>query len=326
MTGSGEGGPLVDVLIPTYRRPGGLAITLTGLVAQTYRSFRVVVSDQTDDEPAIDTPEVEAIARILAATGRPVERLRHLPRRGMAEHRQWLLGRATAPYALFLDDDVYLAPDLIGRLVRHLRREGCGFVGSGLIGLSHVGDERPHEEEIQFWDGPVRPERVRPGTREWARHRLHSAANLAHLRRRIRPSDDRLYRVAWVGGCVLYDVAKLRASGGFGFWRRLPDRHAGEDVLAQLAVMERYGGAAVFPSGAYHLELPTTIPQAHRAVDAPHALDPDALVRSRHPRRKNIPRLAPPGRAAARRRAPAPARSPRHPAALVGAGHGEGDR
>jgi hypothetical protein len=34
--------------------------------------------------------------------------------------------------------------------------------------------------------------------------------------------------------------------------------------------MARFGGAGLFPSGAYHLEIPTTIPD--REVDAPIAL------------------------------------------------------
>jgi hypothetical protein len=73
--------------------------------------------------------------------------------------------------------------------------------------------------------------------------------------------------VAWVGGCVLYDTDKLRAAGGFSFWQDLPPRHAGEDVLAQLRVMERFGGCGILPSGAYHMELPTTV--VDRATDAP---------------------------------------------------------
>lgn len=271
------GPPQVDVLVPTYRRPAALAVTLAGLVAQRFRSFRVLVSDQTeDDPPPIEAPEVVAVGRVLEARGNAVRRVRHLPRRGMAEHRQWLLDQAGAPYALFLDDDVLIAPDLLGRLLAALRREGCGFVGSAPIGLSHLADVRPAEQGIDPWKGPVVPERVRPGSPAWARHTLHNAANLEHLRRRVRPTRDVLYRVAWVGGCVLYDVAKLRAAGGFAFWPELPDRHAGEDVLAQLRVMERFGGAGLFPSSAYHLELPTTIPPVDRRTDAPLALDLDA--------------------------------------------------
>ncbi len=271
-----SGAPQVDVLVPTYRRPAALAVTLTGLASQRFRSFRVLVSDQTEDEPpAIEAPEVVAVGRVLEAVGIPIRRVRHLPRRGMAEHRQWLLDQAAAPYALFLDDDVLIGSDLLERLVAALRREGCGFVGSAPVGLSHLADVRPAEQGIDPWTGPVVPERVRPGSPAWGRHALHNAANLEHLRRRLRPTRDVLYRVAWVGGCVLYDVAKLRSAGGFGFWPELPERHAGEDVLAQLRVMERFGGAGLFPSSAYHLELPTTIPPVDRRTDAPLALDLD---------------------------------------------------
>ena len=67
--------PLVDVLIPTYRRPTALAVTLASLAAQTLRPFRVVVSDQTEDEPVpAFSAEVEAVTRVLEAGGRTVER------------------------------------------------------------------------------------------------------------------------------------------------------------------------------------------------------------------------------------------------------------
>jgi len=262
---------VVDVLVPTWRRPAALAVTLAGLAAQSYRAFRIVISDQTETPPLpSESPEVEAVVRVLKATGRPVERHRHLPRRGMAEQRAFLLEHAAARYALFLDDDVLIEPDLLERLVRAISCAGCGFVGAAVVGLSYRDDVRPAEQAIEFWETPVVPEVVRPGTAPWDRHRLHNAANLQHLRDRLALSGDRLYRVAWVGGCVLYDVAKLRSVGGFGFWRDLPADHAGEDVLAQLRVMARYGGAGLFPSGAYHLELPTTIDD--RRVDAPHVL------------------------------------------------------
>jgi GT2 family glycosyltransferase len=274
-TRSVTSGPRVDVLIPTFRRPAALAVTLASVAAQDHPWFRVVVSDQTPDDPgegppAIDAPEVRAVARILESRGHEVVLRRHLPRRGLAEHRQDLLDLAGAPYALFVDDDVYLEPTLLGRMVRAIRLAGCGFIGSAVVGLSHADDRRPDEQGIEFWDGPVLPERVAPESPAWQRHRVHNAANLEHLRE-SRPDDwNRLYKVAWVGGCVLYDTERLRASGGFDFWRALPEEHAGEDVLAQLRVLARFGGAGLFPSGAYHLEIPTTIPR--REVDAPIAL------------------------------------------------------
>jgi GT2 family glycosyltransferase len=262
----------VDVLIPTCDRPAALAVLLTSLSAQTWRDFRLVVSDQSEDEDALRSAELCAVVAVLRLRGHEVTLGRHLPRRGLAEHRQALLDQARAPYCLFLDDDLILAPELLERLVATIERERCGFVGCGLIGPTYSDDVRPHEQVLEPWDGPVEPEEVRPDLPSWERYRLHNAANLLHVQQRLElaPGDTVTYRVAWVGGCVLYDVGALRAVGGFQFWSELPAEHAGEDVLAQLRVMERYGGCGVLPSGAYHQELPTTV--SERGVDAPHVL------------------------------------------------------
>ena len=269
--------PALDVLVPTFRRPAALAVTLTSLTAQTLPHFRVVVSDQTEDQDATVALEVQTAVRLLRAQGRPVDLHRHLPRRGLAEHRAYLLEQARAPYALFLDDDVLCEPRLLARLLRVLREQACGFVGAPLVGLSHLDDVRPHQQAIEVWEGPVEPESIAPDDPEWARHQLHSAANAWHVQERLSATDAApvVYKVAWVGGCVLYDVAKLRDVGGFDFWSELPAAHCGEDVLAQLRVMERYGGCGVLPSGAYHQQLPTTVED--RRVDAPHVLRVRAL-------------------------------------------------
>ncbi|MBF6599132.1 MAG: glycosyltransferase [Dehalococcoidia bacterium] len=262
----------LDVLIPTYARPTALAVTLTSLAMQDLPDVRVVISDQDDRHDAACSPEAQAVLRVLRLHGDAVELHKHLPRRGMAEQRQFLLDQARAPYALLLDDELILEPHVLRRMLAAIEDARCGFVGCPVIGLSYADDVREDEQEVEFWDGRVEPEAVRPGSPAWQRHRLHNAANPLHLQRRLglTPERQRLYRVAWVGGCVLYDVAKLRAAGGFGFWPRLPTLHAGEDVLAQLRVMERYGGCGLLPSGVYHQELPTTI--VDRSVDAPWAL------------------------------------------------------
>jgi glycosyltransferase involved in cell wall biosynthesis len=263
----------IDVLIPTYSRPAALAVTLATLVGQTFRDFRVVVSDQTEDCDMGAVGEVQAVARVLRFHGHEVEILKHLPRRGMAEQRAFLLDQATAPYVLFSDDDLIFEPDALERMHTAIIQQGCGFVGCAVPGLSYLHDVRPHQQAITLWEGNVQPERVRPNMPEWERYPLHSAANILHVARQmgITPETQRVYRVAWVGGCTLYDTAKLRAAGGFDFWAQLPDEHAGEDVLAQLRVMERFGGCGLIPTRVYHQELPTTV--ANREVDAPKALD-----------------------------------------------------
>ncbi len=263
---------MVDVLIPSCDRACALAVVLTSLHAQDFRDFRIVVSDQSERESAFEQAEVKALSRILCAGGIEVHACRHLPRRGMAEQRAFLLSQVTAPYCLFLDDDVVLEPNMLGRMVRAVTGQGCGFVGSALHGLSFIDDIRPHQQRIEFWESCILPENIRPGSAEWERHHLHSAANLFHVQRMLGLGADetRFYRVAWVGGCVLFDTEKLRSVGGFDFWIQLPPAHCGEDVLAQLRVMERYGGCGMLPSGAYHMELPTTV--TTRDVDAPKVL------------------------------------------------------
>lgn len=270
------GTPEVQVLIPSYGREDALAVTLAGLAAQDGPSFGVIISDQTKPGPTWEQPSAAAMVRVLQAQGRPVRLEHHLPRRGMAEQRDFLLGLAEAPLVLFLDNDVWLEPGMLARLTAALREAGCGFVGSAVQGLSYLDDVRPEEQRpFELWDGPVQPERIRRSDEAFRRWTLHNAANLAHIAARLRiPSGSpRLYRVAWVGGCVLFDRQALLDCGGFAFWKDLPPAHAGEDVVAQLRVMERYGGAGLIPSGAVHLEAPTTV--TDRSTEASEVmLDP----------------------------------------------------
>ncbi len=266
---SNEALPDVDVLIPTYRRPVPLAVMLTSLMAQTYRRLRVVVSDQTERDTSLTHPRVQDVVRSMRARGMLVELHRHVPRRGLAEHRAALLACSGARYVLFLDDDVWLEPGTVGRLHEAIVTLRCGLVGAAVQGLSYLDDVRPAElAPFERWTGRPEPERIEPGTPGWERWTLHNAANPVHLaRQHLRPGERWLpYKIAWVGGCVLYDRRVLEACGGFDFWTDLPESHCGEDVLAQQRVLAAAGGAGILPSGAYHLESPTTMPD--RTVQA----------------------------------------------------------
>ena len=120
---------------------------------------------------------------------------------------------------------------------------------------------RPHQQNIDVWEGPVRPEPFEPDTIPWDRHQINNAANPLHLEQRL-AKDGKVvrYKVVWVGGAnLLFDREKLLSVGGFSCWERLPAVHAGEEVLAQFLVIRAYGGCRILPSGTYHLGLPTTI-------------------------------------------------------------------
>jgi hypothetical protein len=239
---------------------------------QDLPGFRIIISDQTEDNDVASFGEVRAAINVLGIHGHDVQILKHLPRKGMAEQRQFLLDQAEAPYILFIDDDLILEPWATHTMLSAIEEEGCGFVGMAVIGLSFINDVRPLEQGIEFWKGPVNPEIIELGSDFWNRYRLHNAANLFHVQDRLNcsPQVPCKYKVAWIGGCTLYNTSCLQQVGGFSFWKDLPPNHSGEDVLAQWRVMARYGGCGILPSGVYHQELPTTIPD--RQVDAPRVI------------------------------------------------------
>jgi glycosyltransferase involved in cell wall biosynthesis len=252
----------VDVLIPTFRRKTGLAVVLASLLGQTYTDYDVIIADQTPEEEGyLDDIELTTLTQALRWHGHGVAIHRRQERHGLAEQRQFLLEQSRAPYVHYLDDDVLLDPPVMARMLDVLQREGCGFVGCAATGLGYLDDVRPHQQNVELWDGPVVPEPFDPETIPWERHKVNNAANPLHLEQRL-AADGRpvRYKVAWVGGAnVLYDRAKLLDVGGFSWWDRLPPEHAGEEVVVQFLLLRKYGGCGILPSGTYHLGLPTSV-------------------------------------------------------------------
>lgn len=259
----------VTILIPTKNRQTALAATLTSLLAQTFCDFSIIISDQSTRYTIAHLPTFQTLQRIFHQKDIPLIFIKHLPEKGMAEQRQFLLEQSDSPYSLFLDDDCILESFVVDSLFKAIKKKSCGFVGQAVIGLSYVHDKRPLEQTILFWNNRVMPEKIRPNSKKWQRYVLHNAANIYHVQKKIGASPKRfkMYKIAWIGGCVLYNTKKLKDVGGFNFWKDLPKKHAGEDVVAQIRVMEKYGGCGIIPSGVYHQELPTTIP--YRKVNAP---------------------------------------------------------
>jgi len=231
-------------------------------------SLQVVVSSQGRYK-AQDSPVAQALGRIIEARGGSVE-WHHREPRGIAEQRHFLLGRAEADPVLFLDDDVFMEPFVVERLLSVLEAEGCGFVGAFPAGLTFVEDARPDQQKIEPWEGPVQPEAIEKEGPGWERWHLHRAANLYHVSQKLAPEEFVRYKVAWVGSCVLYSKEKLLEVGGYSFWEELPRYHKGEDVLVQNLLMRRYGGCGVAPSGTYSSQVETTTfsPEGTVSADA----------------------------------------------------------
>ena len=243
-------------------------MTLSGVASQTVTDLQVVVFSQGHHR-AEDSPVAQALGRVIEARGGYVEWHYREPR-GIAEQRRFFLERAKADPVLFLDDDIFMEPFVVERLLYVLEAEECGFVGAFPAGLTFVEDVRPDQQEIELWEGPVQPEVVEPDTSAWERSQLHAAANLYHLAQKLAlpPGEFLRYKVAWVGACVLYSKEKLLEVGGFSFWKRLPRYHKSEDVVVQNLLMCRYGGCGIVPSGTYHAEVPTTTFSPAGTVDA----------------------------------------------------------
>lgn len=260
----------LDVLIPTIDRANSLIATLTGVALQEFSEQRVIVADQS--EPSVgELPIVRTLRRIIEARGGEVEWHARPQVHGVAEQRHFLLERARAPAVLYLDDDVVMEPWVSGRLLEVLESQRCGFVGAFPAGLSFRDDLRPSQQVIEYWQEAVEAESIDPESAEWRRAELHRAANQWHVSRRLGKGEQRLYKVAWIASCVLYDRNKLLEIGGFAFWHKLPRYHSGEDVLVQNLLMRRWGGCGIIPSGTYHAEVPSTVLNGQGTVDG-HAL------------------------------------------------------
>lgn len=263
--------PAVDILLPTCNRLASLILTLSGVAAQDCTHFHLILSDQSH-QPICEEQVVRTLLRVIEARGGTVETHYRVPSLGIAEQRDFLLSQARSEWVLYLDDDVFMEPWVLGQLVESLRAEKCGFVGAFPVGLSYREDVRPEQQGIEFWEGSVQPEAVEPETPQWERWQLHRAANSYHVAQRLKPGEIRLYKVAWIAACILYDRKKLLEVGGFSFWPRLPRFHSGEEVLVQNLLMRRWGGCAILPSGTYFAELPSTVLNPAGTVDG-HALE-----------------------------------------------------
>ncbi|HZU11991.1 MAG TPA: glycosyltransferase [Chloroflexota bacterium] len=261
----------LDILVPTINRPESLLFALGGVAAQDMTDFRLIVADQSA-VPGSRSPVVQALCRVIETRGGEVEWHPRAAVHGIAEQRDFLFRCSRAPAVLYLDDDVLMEPWVTTRLIDVLQTEQCGFVGAFPAGLSYKNDRRPQQQVVEYWEGSVEGEVVEPDGPRWRRAELHRAANILHAAESLPPGESRLYKVAWIGACVLYDRGKLAEVGGFSFWPRLPRWHSGEEVLVQNLLLRQWGGCGILPSGTYFSEVETTVLNVQGTVDG-HALD-----------------------------------------------------
>jgi GT2 family glycosyltransferase len=121
-TQAGES-PFVTFVIPTYRRPDVLAITLDAVLAVHHPAerLRVVVVDDADS--------AETAAVVRARSGREVD-VRYLPRRhgGAAGARNLGAREAGEGLIIFVDDDIVVTTDHVASHLRARQATGAALV------------------------------------------------------------------------------------------------------------------------------------------------------------------------------------------------------
>ncbi len=123
--------PSVDVLMCAYNEEDGIGTSLTSVLTCTYppEKMRLLVANDGS------TDNTAAIVRTFAASDQRIT-VFDLPRSGKNQALDVLLEHATADVVLFMDADVVIAPDAIGRLVSPLADASVG----GALSLNDRSD------------------------------------------------------------------------------------------------------------------------------------------------------------------------------------------
>lgn len=122
-----------SVVIATFERPAELRTTLESLAAQTRRPERVVIVDSSPDERSSAVVEEmrERLPLHYERAARP----------SAALQRNTGASRVTTPLVAFLDDDVFVPPETMGKLCEVFERDAAGEVGgvaARIDGMQHT--------------------------------------------------------------------------------------------------------------------------------------------------------------------------------------------
>ena len=121
----------VTVGIPTYNRSQLLKRSIASVLRQSYRDFKLIVSDNASDD---DTASVVASFRDPRLVYRPLER-----NIGRAGNFNRLIDLAETEFVVLMGDDDQLRPDYLSRTVSALKRcptAGLVHTGCTIVDLS----------------------------------------------------------------------------------------------------------------------------------------------------------------------------------------------
>jgi hypothetical protein len=117
-----QDGPLVSVIVRTYKRHELLMEALECVDGQTYANVEAVVVNETDDDVSAI---VARFHRARLAT--------QPPGRGFAGASNWGIEAAAGEFMMLLDDDDLIFPEHVARLVGALQRSGADVASANTV-------------------------------------------------------------------------------------------------------------------------------------------------------------------------------------------------
>lgn len=142
----------ISIIIAAYNIDQYIERCLSSVLAQTYRDIDVVVVDDAS------TDNTGVIISSFAARDSRITVVAHKENKGLHLTRNTGVAAATGDYALFLDGDDELAPDMCERLVDKIAAESIDMLHYGITVISENGVTA--EDGTNFADYVNAPERV----------------------------------------------------------------------------------------------------------------------------------------------------------------------
>ncbi len=125
--------PRVSICIPSYRRPDLLKVAVDSCLAQTFKDFEIVISDDSPDT------RTEVMVRSLVAN-HPIRYVRNVPGLGQARNVNRLFDLAQGEFLVLLHDDNFLMPNALTDLIAPLQNNPSVIASLGKQYLtSHEG-------------------------------------------------------------------------------------------------------------------------------------------------------------------------------------------
>lgn len=113
--------PAVSIGMPVYNGEKFICNALDSLLAQTYRNFELIISDNASND------KTECICREYASRDKRIHYIRQQQNKGAATNFQFVLDQATGEYFMWAAYDDCWKPHYINQAVLAMNEESIGF-------------------------------------------------------------------------------------------------------------------------------------------------------------------------------------------------------